>query len=167
MKTTVACLALALSIALFAAFPASAAASDRVAGYYDMVTGGFNEAMSIELRTDGTYVLHHQLFMCVIQPDGTMPMHYGEERGTWSLTGDLVSLEAKSRSQDFTTDSVFVPCWTQKMRVQYHWFRRYLVCVGAPGITLRRVGSSARPDGFGVDWKVDPLPATPVPSHHP
>jgi hypothetical protein len=102
-------------------------AKSEFAGYYAMVKGGFNESMSVELAPDGSYVLDHELFACVIGPNGEMPITYSREEGVWRFEGGMILLEPKARTEGFPDASVFVPALAHRLLPNRDGFSRVLV----------------------------------------
>ena len=78
------------------------------AGHYAMIKGGFNESLSVELARDDLYVLEHELFACVIGPNGELPITYSKEEGTWKFDGGVIALEPKARTEGFPDAPVWV-----------------------------------------------------------
>ncbi len=103
-----------------------------VVGYYTMTQGGFNEWMSVELADDGSYILNHKVFMCVIGPNGEMPINYSKEEGTWRFDGEVILLEPKAQTKDFPDSSVFVPSLTRRLLPKMDGFIRVLVNADFP-----------------------------------
>lgn len=101
-------------------------------GYYEMVKGGFNESMSIELSPDGSYILDHELIACVIGPNGEMSSAYSREEGTWKFEGRVILLEPKAQTKDFPNASVFVPSLTQRLLPRMDEANRLLVNADYP-----------------------------------
>lgn len=110
-------------------------AKTEFAGYYAMVKGGFNESLSVELSPDGSYVLDHELFACVIGPNGEMPITHSREEGTWKFEGGMILLEPKARTKDFPDAPVFVPALAHRLLPKRDGFSRLLV-------------NAEHPDGF-------------------
>lgn len=106
---------------------ASKDAKADFAGYYAMVKGGFNESMSVELAPDGSYVLDHELFACVIGPNGEMPITCSREEGIWRFEGGMILLEPKARTKDFPDAHVFVPALAHRLLPKRDGFSRLLV----------------------------------------
>lgn len=84
-------------------------------GYYTMTKGGFNEGLSINFSNDGSYVLRHVLFLCVIGADGEMPTMFSEETGSWKIENSIVILTPKTRTKDFPDESTFAPAWVRRL----------------------------------------------------
>lgn len=111
---------------------ASKEAANDFAGHYAMINGGFNEALNVELARDGSYVLDHELFACVIGPNGQMPITYSREEGTWKLEGGVVVLEPKAQTKDFPNAPVFVPALARGLIPKRDGFSRLLVNADFP-----------------------------------
>ena len=83
--------------------------AETLPGFYKMTAGGFNESLTVELKKDFTYTMDHELFACVIPPNGEMPINYSKEEGSWKFESGLVILEPKARTKDFPDAQVFAP----------------------------------------------------------
>jgi hypothetical protein len=129
MKTIV---SLMLVTLLAGCATASKEAKTEFVGYYAMVKGGFNESMSVELASDGSYVLDHELFACIIGPNGEMPITYSREEGMWRFEGGVIVLEPKARTEDFPDASVFVPAYAHRLLPKRDGFSRLLVNADYP-----------------------------------
>lgn len=108
----------------------------RHAGYYVMTKGGFNESLRVELMPDGRYVLDHELFMCVIGPDGELPVHYARGEGRWRFETGLILLQPEARTEGFPDAMVFVPALAHRLWPQRQGFTRLLVNAGIPGVLV-------------------------------
>ena len=124
-------------------------AKTEFAGYYAMVKGGFNESMSVELAPDGSYVLDHQLFGCVIGPNGELTITYSREEGTWRFEGGIILLEPKARTKDFPDAPVFVPALAHRLLPKRDGFKRLLVSVDHPDGFVMKKTKKADPIGTG------------------
>jgi len=146
MKTLV---PLLLVIVLAGCASAPKEAKTEFAGYYAMVKGGFNESLSVELAPDGSYVLDHELFACVIGPNGGMPITYSREEGVWRFEGGMILLEPKARTKDFPDSSVFVPALAYRLLPKRDGFSRLLVNVDHPdGFVMKK---TKKADPVGTD----------------
>ncbi|MBI5380628.1 MAG: hypothetical protein HZA31_01890 [Opitutae bacterium] len=134
-------------IALAGCASAKKEAKTEFAGYYAMVKGGFNESMSVELARDGSYVLDHELFACVIGPNGEMPITYSREEGTWKFEGGVIILEPTARTKDFPDATVFVPSLAHRLLPKRDGFSRLLVNVDHPEGFVMKKTKKADPAG--------------------
>jgi|GEM_PF-2407851 len=127
-------------------------AKTDIAGYYAMTKGGFNESMSSELAADGSYVLDHELFACVIGPNGEMPITYSREEGTWRFEGGMILLGPIAQTKDFPVASVFVPALAHRpLPDGYHLLRIGASGTGAsPAWSKEADGSRKDPIEFGL-----------------
>jgi hypothetical protein len=73
-------------------------------GVYTMIAGGFNESLLVELKTDGSYSMDHELAACDLST-----ITHSREEGGWKIVGGLVLLEPKARTKDFPDAPVFAP----------------------------------------------------------
>jgi len=121
------------------------------AGYYAMTKGGFNESMSVELAPDGSYVLDHELFACVIGPNGEMPITCSREEGTWRFEGGMILLEPKARTKDFPDAPVFVPALAHRLLPKRDGFSRLLVNAEHPDGFVMKKTKKADPVGTDND----------------
>ena len=101
--------------------------ADTLPGFYTMTAGGFNESLTVELKKDFTYAMDHELFACVIGPNGEMPITYAKEEGSWKFEGGLVILEPKARTKDFPDAQVFAPAAFRRLLPKKDGDTLYLV----------------------------------------
>jgi hypothetical protein len=124
-------LLLFLSIGLSAVVTGCATAAkplvEILPGFYTMTAGGFNESLTIELKQDFTYTMDHELFACVVGPNGEMPITYSREEGSWKFEGGVVTLEAKARTKDFPDARVFAPAAFRRLQPKQNGKDLYLV----------------------------------------
>ena len=100
---------------------------EELATRYVMTKGGFNEWLAIVLKADGSYVLDHAMFACVIGLNGEMPMFYGREEGTWSIDGGLLHFVPRARTPDFMEAAVFIPTHVQRLEPKRDGRTRLLI----------------------------------------
>jgi hypothetical protein len=98
-----------------------------LAGVYTMTKGGFNESLNLALAPDGSYVLDHELFACVIGPNGELPIFRNREEGSWKFEGGMVLLEPKARTKDFPEEAVFAPALARRLIPRREGSSRLLV----------------------------------------
>jgi hypothetical protein len=140
---------LLLVIVLAGCASAPKEAKTEFAGYYAMVKGGFNESMSVELAPDGSYILDHELFACVIGPNGEMPITYSREEGVWRVEGGMILLEPKARTEGFPDAFVFVPALAHRLLPKRDGFSRVLVNANHPEHFVMK--KTKKPDSVGRD----------------
>lgn len=119
-------------IALVGCAKSSPSSTRSLSGLYTMVQGGFNEALNIQLAADGSYILDHELFACVIGPNGEMPLTCAREAGTWTIESGLVVLRPRARSPDFPDANVFAPAFARRLRPQGQGLNASLVNADYP-----------------------------------
>jgi hypothetical protein len=103
-----------------------------LAGRYTMTKGGFNEVLSIDLESDGSYALDHELIGCVIGPNGDIAITHNREEGIWRFENGVVVLQPSARTKDFPDEPVFVPALGRRLIPKTSMFDRLLVSADYP-----------------------------------
>jgi hypothetical protein len=101
--------------------------AETVVGSYNMVAGGFNESLRLELKKDFSYSMDHELISCT-----GLASTYSREEGLWNLADGLVLLEPKARTERFPDASVFAPAAFRKLLPKADKTGSYLVRPESP-----------------------------------
>lgn len=103
-----------------------------LAGHYVMIKGGFNEVLSVDLESDGSYALVHELIGCVIGPSGELVITRNREEGRWQFENGEVLLQPSARTKDFLDQPVFAPALARRLAPRASLFDRLLVSSDFP-----------------------------------
>jgi hypothetical protein len=115
-------------------------------GHYLMTKGGFNEKLTIDLESDGSYALDHELMACVIGPSGEMVITRNREEGKWRFEHGIVVLQPSARTKGFLDQPVFAPAHTRRLAPKASLFSRSLVSADYPDhlvLTRRKTPNKA------------------------
>jgi hypothetical protein len=97
--------------------------SHAIAGRWLLVAGGANERIVLDLKEDQTYVLRHWVEFHDIR---------GEDKGSWMLSGGIISLSPEVRGA--AQGEMFLPHHCAKLQIATHEKDLALVSVTVPRI---------------------------------
>ena len=107
---------LALAVMAAGCFSTASIRNASIAGSYQSVSGGFNEQITLELSSDGSYRLEHVFLGCTVDAEGKFDSWGGEDRVKWELLDDRLILRAEKIGTQ--RSPVFLPAYCGSFRVQ-------------------------------------------------